>query len=266
MDLSLFDYDSAVPFNIEIMPGPQIENIRFDSPSGNMIAAYLVTPPGEGPFPAILYVHWYESHSIISNRKEFLSEAVALAGEGVISLLISTMWSDVNWYPQRKFAEDYAESVKQVIDLRRALDVLATRPKVDANRIGYVGHDFGGMYGSILAALEKRIKTFVMLAATTRFSDWMLYGAKIEGAEREAYIQQMSVFDPLNYIGQAAPASVLLQFAEGDFYVTEERAQEFYNAASEPKKIEIYTAGHDMNDHARHARVLWLREQLDFGG
>lgn len=266
MDLSLFDYDAAAPFELQPLPGPTIENLRFASPSGNQLEAYLITPPGDGPFPAILYVHWYEPHSILSNRCEFLSEAVALAGEGVISLLVSTMWSDVSWYTQRRRHEDYAHSIRQVIDLRRSLDLLASRPKVDADRLGYVGHDFGGMYGAVLAALDKRIQTFVLMAATTRFSDWMLYGAQIEGAEREAYIQQMSTFDPLKYIGQAAPASVLLQFAEGDFYVSAERAQEFYDAAHEPKKVETYTAGHDLDDRARHTRVQWLREHLKFGG
>jgi cephalosporin-C deacetylase-like acetyl esterase len=40
-------------------------------------------------------------------------------------------------------------------------DVLASLPKVDIERLGYVGHDFGGYVWAILASLDKRLKTFV---------------------------------------------------------------------------------------------------------
>jgi dienelactone hydrolase len=262
----MFDYDASTPLNLETVERFTLRDIRFASPSGNTIEAYVVTPVGPGPFPGVLYVHWYEPHSPITNRLEFLSEAAALAHEGAVSLLISTMWSQPRWFFERDRADDHDASIRQVIDLRRAVDVLASLPQVDVNSLGYVGHDFGAMYGAILASLDRRLKTYVLLAGTSCFSDWYLLGSKIQGEEREQYIQQMAKFDPVHYIGQASPASVFLQFAKGDFYVPEDKAQQFFDAARDPKKMETYeNAGHDLDDRARHDRVNWLKEQLRFG-
>ncbi len=260
MPISMFDYDSTLPINIETVSNVSIQDIRFSSLTGNTIEAYWVAPSGSGPFPAILYVHWYEPHSLLSNRNEFLSEAVAMAHDGFASLLVSTMWSETSWYRQRNIHDDHEQSVKQVIDLRRAVDVLASRPDIDTARLGYVGHDFGGMYGALMAGFDTRIKTYVLMASAPSFNDWYLYSAKLEGAELEAYKADMAQFEPVKYVGQAA--SVFFQFAKDDFYVPEDRAKLFFEAASEPKKIETYIAGHDLDDRARHDRVSWLKEQL----
>src|ERR1700746_4093773 len=56
-------------------------------PNGGIVTAYLVVPPGKGPFPAVIYAHWCMPGSEKENRKEFLDEAVVLAHSGVISLL-----------------------------------------------------------------------------------------------------------------------------------------------------------------------------------
>ena len=56
-------------------------------PNGGNVTAYLVVPPGKGPFPAVIYGHWCMPGSEKENRKEFLDEAVVLAHSGVISLL-----------------------------------------------------------------------------------------------------------------------------------------------------------------------------------
>src|SRR5215468_4021771 len=56
-------------------------------PNGGKVAAYLVLPPGKGPFPAVIYGHWCMPGSEKKNRTEFLEEALVLAQSGVISLL-----------------------------------------------------------------------------------------------------------------------------------------------------------------------------------
>ena len=54
---------------------------------------YLVRPAGPVK-AAVLFVHWYEPGSADSNRTQFLSQALELAREGVVSLLPETMWSE----------------------------------------------------------------------------------------------------------------------------------------------------------------------------
>src|SRR6266540_2477197 len=67
--------------------GIKIHDISFKAPSGNRAAsigpngstvtAYLVVPPGDGPFAAVVYGHWCMPGSAQLNRTEFLEEGGA---------------------------------------------------------------------------------------------------------------------------------------------------------------------------------------------
>ncbi len=49
-------------------------------------------------------------------------------------------------------------------DLGRLLDYLETRPDIDSGRIAYLGASAGGSEGAHLPAIEKRIKTAILLS------------------------------------------------------------------------------------------------------
>lgn len=262
-----FDYDRSRPFGIEIVntehSGPaEIRDITFVDAEGRRTAAYLVSPHKAGTGPGVLFVHWYEPESTDSNRSQFLPQAVELAGSGATSLLIETMWSDSKWFRTRKRDEDYENSIRQVKELRRALDLLFAQRTVDRRRIAYVGHDFGAMYGAVLAGVEDRVHAWALQAGTTSFSLWYLLGTKLEPSEKQAVIDKLAPLDPVLYIGKAPPAAVLFQFGRKDPYVPEARAQEFFDAAKEPKEILWYDAGHPLNDAAVRDRQAWLKKQL----
>jgi pimeloyl-ACP methyl ester carboxylesterase len=211
----------------------------------------------------VLYVHWLENGAPNSNRTQFIEEAVGLAREGVVSLLVETNWEEPNWYSRRSPATDYADSVRQVINLRRGLDLLEQHPNVDPNRIAYVGHDFGGMYGATLSAVDHRARAMVIIAATPRYPEWFLFGATLSTSQRRDFAEEMSPIDPITLIPFAAPASLLFQFGTDDFYVPMDRAEEFFGAASEPKQRLDYESGHDMeHEEIREDRLAFLREQL----
>ena len=265
--LLLFDYNRKLPLDVresgaQQKDGVAVRDITFANLEGGRTAAYLVAPPGKGKFSGVLFVHWYEPASKDSNRTQFLEEALALAKKGTMSLLIETMWSDPKWFETRKPTEDFDNTVKQVKALRRALDVLLAQAGVDPKRLAYVGHDFGAMFGAVLAGVDHRPRAFALQAGTTSFSDWYLLGSPLKGEERQKFIEQMAPLDPSRYIGAAAPAAVLLQFGRSDHYVPEARATEFFASANEPKKILWYDAGHGLIERARQDRLEWLQEQL----
>jgi dienelactone hydrolase len=268
MGTTLFDYDASAVPQITTKNRIRIQDVQFQSPTGTSIDAYLVAPSSDSddPYPALLYVHWYEPHSPLSNRNQFLGEAAALANEGVVSLIVSTMWSEPKWFFERSLDDDHAATIRQVIDLRVAMDVLCAQPNVDTSRIGYVGHDFGAMFGSILAGIDGRAKTYVLAAGTPHFAHWYLLGQRdMPQSDKDAFTAKIEKFDPIHYIHHAAPSSVFLQFAHEDFYVPEEKVEAFFAAASEPKKLGRYDGGHGLNEDATIERAKWLREQLGFG-
>ena len=261
----IFAYDRAAPLNVqevgrETRGGAMVRDLTF-TPAGAPVKAYLVSPTGApGPHAAILYVHWL-GEPATTNRTEFLEEAVALAGRGVVSLLVDTLWAEPKWYGRRIPEEDYERAIRQVIELRRAMDLLLAQPGVDAARTAFVGHDFGAMYGMIAEALDRRARTYVFMAPTPHFLDWFLFARKPK--DLESYQRQISTIDPVSFVARLAPASVFFQFASKDQYVTAEEAAEFYAAALPRKQLATYDAGHDLHTAEVAAdRVAWLTREL----
>jgi predicted esterase len=72
----------------------------------------------------------------------------------------------------------------------------------------------------------------------------------------------MSEIDPIVHVPNLVPAEVLFQFANDDFHVPKERAEEFFSAARDPKEMRWYEAGHGLNDDATRDRKVWLKQKL----
>lgn len=266
----LFSYSRDEPNELRLVverprDGALVRDFTYRSPFGRRRAAYLVRPENDAgeAQPAILYVHWYEPESLDSNRTQFLDEAVQMARHGVVSLLVETMWSDRDWFIKRTQEDDVQSSIEQVVELRQAMDILLAESGVDPDRLLYVGHDFGGMYGVLMGVVDPRPRGYVIMAATPRFSDWFLYYPSLKGAAREAFIQSFQPYDPINQVAKLSPAPILFQFAEDDFHVPVERARSFYGAANEPKELRWYKAGHGLNQQAADDRMAWLKEQIN---
>jgi len=260
-----FGYEPKAPavreLGVEARAGAAVHDLAFPGSAGRELQAYLVVPEaGAAPHPGILWVHWLGEQK--SDRTEFLDEAVGLAKKGAVSLLVNAPWSDPHWFEARACQDDYGSSLEQVRDLRRALDVLVAQPGVDRARIGYVGHDFGAMYGVLMASADPRPKALVLMAAAPHFSDWFLLGGA-PPKDKAAYLRQMAELDPIRFIGELAPRPVLFQFSNKDPYVSGASARSFFNAAGDPKELHFYETTHRMDDAGAAAeRIRWLSRSL----
>lgn len=265
----LFTYPQQTSPDIRVVgqrlqEGAVVREFTFRTPHGWRRTAYLVRPEKEtgAPHPAILYVHWYEPEAPDSNRTQFLDEAIRLAADGVVSLLVETMWSDREWFLKRTQADDRTQAIQQVVELRQAMDILLAEPGVDLEKFFYVGHDFGGMYGVLAGAVDGRPRGYVIMAATPRFSDWFLYYPRLDEAAADDFRQSFADLDPITHIAALSPAPVLFQFADADPHVPQTRAEAFFAAAGEPKEVRRYQAGHGLNEQATQERITWLKDQL----
>ena len=248
-------------------PGVRIDDVTFASVAGSEpVQAYLVRPEtGAGPFAGVLFVHWFAPPDPTSNRTQFLDEAEELARRGTVSLLVSTFWSDPKRYQKRTWESDYQNSVNQAKDLRRALDVLLAQPGVDPKRIGFVGHDYGAMFGTVVAAVDPRPKAYVLIAGTARFSDWYLFGSSTgvpKGEDREKFLAQLGPIEPISAVTKAK-APLFFQVGEEDQYTPRKDFLDLYMAAPDPKRIATYKSDHPMEAGIiRFDRQVWLAEQL----
>jgi dienelactone hydrolase len=217
--------------------------------------------------PAVLWVHWL-GEPVTTNRTEFLDEATALAARGVVSVLVDAMWAKPRWYRDRVLEEDAATSIGQVVALRRALDLLLAQAGVDRTRVALVGHDYGGMYGAIVAGVVGRARTHVLIAATASLLDWAFFYGK-KPVSMETYRREHEALSLCDHLAGAGTVSFFFQFAEKDEYVPLAKAQALFAAPTGVKQMSVYGgAGHEMEGPAaiRADRTAWLVRELGIGG
>jgi dienelactone hydrolase len=266
----LFRYDAAADLKVEDTGTEKraevaVHDLRFTPiPGRDPVKAYLVVPEGKGTFAGILWVHWLGERAT-TNRTQFLDEAVSLAPKGVVSLLVEAMWSAPEWYDNRVPDEDYDNAIRQVIALRRAVDLLAARPEVDKTRLGFVGHDYGGMYGMLMAGADRRARTYVYVAVAPSLLNWAFFAR--QPASKVDYIRKNAVLELSESLRAVTNASTLFQFARSDTYVSRADALVPFTAAAEPKQRRFYDADHSMKvAQAAADRDAWLLKELGLGG
>ncbi len=250
--------------SVQVQPAlVTVRQLTYAQADGSRNAATLVTPSaGRGTHPAILFLHWYEPPRPTSNRTEFLAEAVDLAGTGVVSLLIDTPWTSEKWFATRDAARDYPFTLEMTKNVRRALDVLLAQPGIDTTRVAIVGHDFGAMWGALAAAEDPRVTHLVFMAGSPSLSDWYLFTPKREGAEKDAFVEQLAPLAPAAAVRRFSPRPVLLQFGSNDKFIKNEDARAMADGIPGPKTFKTYEFEHELSYQARLDRVAWLKEQF----
>ena len=275
--VALFEYEAKQPLDIqdktiEEFEDATLHDITYTSPKGGPVAAYLIVPKGKGPFAAILFGHWGNG-----TRAEFIPEAKIYAKAGAVSLIPDYPWDRPQpWHKPLSLGEkpeqDRDIEIQAVIDLRRGIDLLLQRPDVDPKRLAYVGHSYGAQWGSILSAIDKRIKTSVLMCGVAEAGDIWLRTSDpglveyIESQPKgtlEEYSRIVGEIDAIQFVGHAAPIALLLQFAKYEQYFDKASMERYASAASDPKKVIYYDTGHDLNDpQALEDRYDWLAKHI----
>ena len=152
-----------------------------------------------------------------------------------------------------------------MIALRRAIDLLASRPQVDKARLGFVGHDYGGMYGMLMAGADGRARTYVYVAVASSLDNWAFF-ARQPGSKAD-YLRKNAVLELTDSLRRVTNASTLFQFARSDGYVARADTSVPLAAASAPKERRFYDADHSMAvAPAVSDRDAWLLKELGLGG
>ncbi|MCP3144714.1 prolyl oligopeptidase family serine peptidase [Pyxidicoccus xibeiensis] len=267
-------YDAKAPLDVKTVRTQKrgeatVTELTYASPKGGLVPAYLVTPPGPGPFAAVVFLHWGQG-----TRNEFLDEALALSRAGVVSLLVDAPHvRPAPWTRPVNGPRVHDAFVQAVVDLRRGVDLLTARPEVDGQRVGYVGHSLGGTVGGAFVGAEPRLRAAVFMAGIGDYSASILKEEGLtEKFRREGFTQKrfdafmlhMAVLDGVVGVRAAAHPPLFFQYARSDEWVTYSNARVFIDAASEPKLSKFYEGGHELSDAARRDRAQWLRTHLGF--
>lgn len=257
--LELFAYDRELALKPDVKEAESTAGynsylVTYRSARDNRVPGYLVLPKGkEGEkLPCIILMH-----GLGGNKTMFKAMWPMLTAQGYALFAI-----DAANHGDRKGPDTEAifgvnayysrDALAQtVVDLRRAVDYLESRPDIDPNRIGYIGASMGGILGAIFAGVEPRVKAPVLLVAGGNYKVLMEKSVlsplrAIEGQnDRVAQaLKAMDAVDPVHYVGMISPRPVLFINGDADDVVPPDSNRALHEAAREPKEIVWYKGGH----------------------
>jgi dienelactone hydrolase len=240
-----------------------VRDISYQVSGQPAVSAYLVTPLDAGRHPATMFLHWL-AEPAVSNRGEFLDEAVGLAQHGMVALLPQLVFP-ITVFPVGN-SSDRASIVAQAVQLRRGLDLLDARNDVDRHRVAVVGHDYGAMYATLLGSVDRhRIAALVVMAADATWANWfVLYFLDLPADQVPAYQRLFHSLDPINRIG-CTSRPLLLQYATNDVYIPSGVMYAMASAAGARTTFDTYDTDHALAVPAALAdRDAFLRHALRF--
>ena len=122
------------------------------------VNALLYTPPGKGPFPAIVVIHeWWGLNDWVKE------EASKLADQGYAALAIDLYRGKVATTPDE--AHEIMRGLPQdraIRDLLAATTYLRAQKNIDPKRVGSIGWCMGGGYSLDLALNDPKLKATVI--------------------------------------------------------------------------------------------------------
>jgi dienelactone hydrolase len=257
-------YDRDAPLQAEVItrqdfPAYTREKISFTGYAGTRVPAYLALPKnGRGPFPVVLLMdgvggskdRWFQADSW--PRGPLVTDSLLAAGVAVLAL-------DARFHGERAAENGFRptrfsarptdrEMIQQsIIEHRRALDYLGTRPEIDSTRIGALGLSMGGIMTFALTSMDPRIRAAV--AGVTPIMPM-----------KETIAIPIA---PQTFAGAIRDTPFLMLMGRTDgFYSVSDAQQLFDLLPTARKELVLYDSGHRLPPEYASRGVAWLKNYL----
>jgi len=254
-----------------------IEKVIFESLPGFYVTANLYRPNQAGRYPGVLVQAGHtqegkpEGQRLAANLalKGFVVLAFDPVGQGEREQTYDRQvdralagWSVPEHIQAGAQNILIGESVVRyfIWDAKRALDYLASRPEVDAERLGAAGCSGGGALTTFIGALDARVK--VVAPACFINSYRVLFTGPDPDSEMSPPDLLNSGLDMADYVELSAPTPWLILATEGDYF-TPAGAKLVYEEAR--RWFELYGAGDKLRffvGSGPHGTPLETREEI----
>jgi dipeptidyl aminopeptidase/acylaminoacyl peptidase len=280
--------DSAqrVPLDIKIVNESKTEKYRrikltFAAEPGDRVPAYFLVPNGlTKPAPAMLCLHQTvragkDEAAGISGKKT-MHYAHELANRGYVCVVPDHPSLGEYRYDFSKASHYQSGTMKAIWNNIRAVDLLESRPEVDWDRIGCIGHSLGGHNALFTAAFDLRIKVVISSCGFTAFGDddlpsWT--GERYMPRIRTKYGNDLAKlpFDFHEVVGALAPRPFFVNAPQGDRDFSVEGVKKvMHNVgglysllnAEQHLRAEYPDSPHDFPDEVRALAYEWLDSKL----
>ena len=173
--------------------------ISYAAEPGERIEAFLCVPSvGSGPYPAVYCFHQHAGERLLGK-----SEVVGLAGapdqayaHELAERGYVTLAPDAICFESRARTEDpvgyhvhalfsrllHGQTLlgKVLFDVSAGLDVLMALPAVDGERLGFLGHSYGGRMALFAPVFDRRIRAAVSSCGSTSFQEMLDYETGVQ--------------------------------------------------------------------------------------
>lgn len=255
---ALYDYDAALPLHAELLPledktASQTAlrarwHLAYDSVHDQRVTAIFTIPKKFAPaYPAVILLAGSGGHKD--------TDYVRIAADMMATLGYATLSIDAQYHGERSrpgksgdihlISSDTMRDawIQTVVDLRRAVDYLQSRPDIDGKKIGYLGFSQGGMIGGTFIGVEPRVTAACLAIPGGGFLEW---GPKA-GLWKEttpAIEANAAMTDPIHFIGSFGPRPLLMLSAKRDELIPKFATDALFAAARDPKEIVWFDSGH----------------------
>jgi uncharacterized protein len=240
-----------------------VRDVSYSTPSGR-VNAYLAVPPGKERRPGAVVLH-----GAGGDRGQLLLNALWLAGRGAVTLAVTAPSSAApaegsqGLTPSAQLERQRDFAVRDVVAIRRGLDLLAERPDVDEERLGFLGWSAGARTGAVLAGVEPRLDALVLMSGGAAPVEE--YAARAPANLRPSVRRLLGEVDPLRHIARSRPERLLLQNGRQDEEVPTAALEALVAAAPVGAEVRWYDAGHELDVPAYRHQLQWLTDRLDAG-
>jgi dienelactone hydrolase len=191
------EWPEACPLSSEVLeqferPGYRVEKVRYQVEPLEWVSAYVLIPHNVSkacPAPGIAVWHQHcniwtigkgEPAGLIGDSTHFTG--VALAKEGYVVLCPDSLCFEERQHPKlsgvdfERFAftqymlKGKSLAWKYILDMRRAIDYLASRPEVIPEMLGCYGHSLGSICTWLIGPWEPRLKCLIGNCALPTFA------------------------------------------------------------------------------------------------
>lgn len=271
-DPAIFDVELSTEPTYEVVDtrdyrGVEMQRISFESPMGGLAYGWLSLPVGD-PVPGIGILRAHGAP--VDGTDEFIPMAM-MACAGVPSIVVDAPYARPGANRSGEALlftpADRDEQIQLVVDMRRAVDILAT---LGAERFGFGGISYGAAIGGQLIGVEPRIEVAVMILGDggliERFfgedGEPMWPVAGMDPAEIEPWREAMLPIEPMLYIGDST-ADILFMNGTRDPIIPPAEAERYHAAAPAGSEVYWMDIDHDIPfEDMKNIHNHWFGERL----
>lgn len=218
--------------------------IEFNVEDTERITAYVCIPKDVDVKVPGIFCHHQHNGEFNLGKSEVVglagnseqAYATELAERGYVTIAIDALaFEDRNWHDEPFLAETYEATArisngttfmaKLLHDISVTIDVLSGINEVDKDRIGFIGHSYGGKMAFWAAAHDDRITTAVSHCGSTSIKRSLQRDA---GVLPELTVPSMLAYGDIADVAKVSNASFLISGTSRD--VWSEDADELYTA------------------------------------